>query len=253
MDKTRELTHLEHFRETCDFFPGGEIEKTEKPDFIVHTKDKLLGIEHTEIFQPRPSNGGSFQAQDALAQRVVSQASMFYLQNSNQPLYVQIMFRPRVILRKRKVTSLAKMVSQLIERTPLSPGTPITLKRIKGNSEYFPIEIAMIHLYSHPNGKENLWRCSSAGFIPEITADYLQEKIDQKEQKLDNYMSQCLEIWLLIVADDLRIPSTIDISGSASIHRYRTRFDRVFFFCNATRHYIELQLANIDNNNYDIA
>ena len=243
MDKNRELIHIENFREICGFFPGGEIEKTEKPDFIVHATDKLLGIEHTEIFQPGLLAGGSLQAQDAIAQRVVSQACDLYLQNHNQPLVVQIMFRPRVILRKQKVAHLADMVSRLIERTPLTPGIPIALKLIKENSEYFPIEIARIYLYSHPNVKENLWRCSSAGFIPELTADYLQEKIDQKEQKLDDYRSQCSELWLLIVADDLRIPSTVDISGAASIHRYRTRFDRVFFFWNAIRHYVELQLT----------
>jgi len=224
MDKTRELIHLEHFREICRLFPGGEIEATERPDFIVHATDNVLGIEHTEIFQPRPSSEGSLQAEDALAQRVVSQASDLYLQNHNPPLCVQIMFRPRAGLRKQKVAHLAEMVSRLIERTPLRPGIPITLKRTKENSGYFPIEIARILLYSQPNGKESLWRCSSAGLIAELTADCLQEKIDQKEQKLDEYRSRCSELWLLIVADDLRIPSTLDVSDSASAHRYRTRF-----------------------------
>lgn len=246
MDKIRELTHIEHFKDICDFFPVGEIEDTENPDFIVHTKNKLLGIEHTEIFQPGSSNGGSLQAQDALAQRVVRQASDIYMKNHNRPLIVQIMFRPRVIFGKQKVTRLAEMISQLIERSPVTPGTPITLKRTKQNSEYFPIEIAMIHLYCHPNGKENRWRCSSAGFIPEITADYLQEKINQKEHKVDNYRSQCSELWLLIVADNLRIPSTLDLSKSASMHHYHTKFDRVFFFWNATRQYIEIQLARFE-------
>jgi len=243
MDKTRELIHLQHFKEICGFFPDGEIEKSEKPDFIVHAEDNLLGIEHTEIFQSGTSGGESLQAQDALAQRVVSQASALYSKDSNKPLYVQIMFRPKVILRKQEVALLADSVARLIERTPLTPGTPISLKRTRENSKYFPIEIAMIHLYSHLNGKESLWRCSSVGSIPKITANYLQEKIDQKEEKFDVYRSQCSELWLLIVADDLRIPSSLDITGSASIYHYRTRFDRIFFFWNASRHYFELQLT----------
>jgi hypothetical protein len=244
MDKTRKLIHLQHFKEICGFFPDGEIEKNrEKPDFIVHAEDNLLGIEHTEIFQSGISGGESLQAQDALALRVVSQASALYSRDNNKPLYVQIMFRPKVNIRKQDVTRLADIVARLIEKTPLTPGIPISLKRTRENSNYFPIEIAMIHLYSHPNGNESLWRCSSAGFIPEITANYLQEKIDQKEEKYDVYRSQCSELWLLIVADDLRIPSFLDMSGSASLHHYRTRFDRIFFFWNASRHYFELQLT----------
>lgn len=243
MNKTRELIHLEHFKETWNLFPNGEIEKSEKPDFIVHTSGGPIGIEHTEIFQPAPSNGASLQAQDALAQRIVSQASNIYIQNHTQPLYVQILFRPRVRLRKEVVTSLAKAVSSIIESAQLKPGIPITLKRTKENSDYFPVEIAMMHLYSHPTGKENFWRCSSAGTIPKLTADYLQEKINQKDKKLDDYRSRCPILWLLVVADDLRIPSTMDISSPASLHHYETSFDRVFFFWNATRQFLELQLA----------
>jgi hypothetical protein len=123
-------------------------------------------------------------------------------------------------------------------------GEPITLRRTSENSAYFPNEIVMLHIYAHPNGKENKWRSSSAGWIPEITPEYLQEKIDQKELKLNHYNSRCSEIWLLIVADDLRIPSTIDLSELALSYQYNTSFNRVFFFWNSTRRYVELQLTS---------
>jgi hypothetical protein len=118
------------------------------------------------------------------------------------------------------------------------------VQRTRENSEHFPKEIAMIHIYCHPNGKENRWVCSSIGYIPEITPEQLQEKIDKKEQKLNSYTSKCSEIWLLIVADDLRIPSTVDLTASASGHHYITRFNRIFFFWNGSRRYVELKLAN---------
>lgn len=244
LKKNREFTHLEHFKEVCPFFPDGEIEKTEKPDFIVNTQDNLLGIEHTEIFQPGPTDGTSLQAQDSLGQRVVSKANSLYLKTHSQPLLVQILFNHRVKISKKNVDCLAERVVHLIEMTQIELGNPITLKRTKENSEYFPNEIVMLHIYAHPNGKENKWHSSSAGWIPEVTPKYLQEKIDQKEQKLDNYKSKCSEIWLLIVADDLRIPSSVDLTELVLAHQYSTRFNRVFFFWNSTRSYIELQLTN---------
>lgn len=244
MKKTRELIHLEHFREVCPFFPEGEIEKTEKPDFIVHAPHQHLGIEHTEMFQPGAPHGESLQAQDSLAQRVVDKANQLYLQNHSQPLLVQTLFKPRGKMSKQDTQRIAKMIVHLIEETPIESGSSITLQRTIENSEHFPKEIAMIHAYSHPNGKENRWVCSSVGFVPQITPEQLQEKIDKKEQKLDGYKSKCSEVWLLIVADDLRIPSTVDLAALASTHRYITRFDRIFFFWNSSRRYLELQVAH---------
>jgi len=248
MDKNRELIHLEHFREICIFFPDGEIDKKkrDKPDFIVHATDKLLGIEHTEIFQPEPTSGVSLQALDQMAQRVVKQASDLYIQDHNKPIYVQIMFRQGKFIKKQCVDHLAEIVFRIIARTPLTPGTTITLRRKRVNFKYFPAEIAMIRIYWHPNIKENNWFCSSPGSIPELTAADFQEKIDRKEPKVDEYRSNCSELWLLIVADDFRNPSTLDISADAAIHHYHTKFDRVFIFWNATRHYIELQLTGGD-------
>ena len=246
MNKTRELIHLEHFKDICLFFPAGEIEPLkndqEPPDFIVHTPPIHLGIEHTEIFQPGPSHGESLQAQDSLAQRVVDKANQLYLQNRSQPLLVQILFKPRTKMGKQDVHRIAEMTVHLVEETPIEPSRPITLKRTRENSERFPKEIAMIHIFGQSNGKENRWRCSSAGSIPQITPGQLQEKIDKKEQKLDNYKFKCSERWLLIVADDLRVPSTVDLNESALAYRYKTRFDRVFFFWNSSRRFVELQI-----------
>jgi hypothetical protein len=129
---------------------------------------------------------------------------------------------------------------QLIEATPIKPGDPITIKRTKINLEHFPKEIMMLHVCIQH--KENKWRSSSSGWIPEIAPEYLQERIDQKELKLETYKSKCSELWLLIVADNLRIPSSVDLSDIAINHRYSTGFNRIFFFWNSSRSYVELKL-----------
>jgi len=244
MDNERELIHIEDFKEICSFFPDGEIECTERPDFIIHAREKLLGIEHTNIFQLETPHGSILQAKDVLAQKVVNQARDLYLQTHDQPLRVQILFNPIKPLSEQKVSQLAEMASRIIERTKLTPGIPIILKRTKENSEYFPIEITRIHLYSHPKGKENRWMPSSIGTIQELTIRDLQIKVADKEQYVDIYRSRCSEVWLLIVADYSRIPTTLDISDDAVAHFYHTKFDRVFFFWYSSSQYFELQLIN---------
>jgi hypothetical protein len=244
MEKSRELNHLQHFKDVCSFFPDGEIEKTEMPDFIVHAENKTLGVELTEVFQPGPSHGESLQAQDSLAIRIVEKAKNLYTQSHGQPLHVQILFHPRVKMSKQGISAIAEKVSRLIEGTQGEAGSSVTLRRTRETLDRFPREVALIHIYQHPNGKLNHWRCSSAGSVPEITKEHLQAVIDKKERKLDNYTS-CSEVWLLFVADDLRIPSTVDLAQSAVTNHYATRFDRVFLFWHSSRRYVELHLADV--------
>jgi len=248
MKKSRELIHLEHFKSVCPFFPDGDIEPLENdqepPDFIVHSPPKHLGIEHTEIFQPGPSHGGSQQAQDSLAQKVVDKVNQLYLQNHSQSLLVQVTFKPRTKISKQDISRIADMINNLVEETLIEPGSPITLKRTRENSERFPKEVAMMTIFGQSNGNENRWCCSSAGFISEITVEQLQKIIDNKESKLDNYKFKCSEIWLLIVSDNIRIPSSVDLSLSSTTHHYNTRFNRMFFFWNSSRKYIELNVSS---------
>jgi len=171
-------------------------------------------------------------------------ANQLYLQNHNHPLFVQILFKPRTKMSRNDVDRIAGMVVHLVKETPIEPGSFKTLERSRENSGCFPKEIVMIYIYAQLNGKENKWHCSSNGFIPQITPEQLQEKIERKDRKLNNYKFNCSERWLLFVADDLRIPSTVDLTVSAFTYQYNTRFDRVFFFWNSSRRYIELQVIN---------
>jgi hypothetical protein len=116
MKKPREHRHLSHFKEVCPFFPQGELEESESPDFIVHSGTRVVGIEHTEVFQPGPSHGESLQAQDSLAQRIVERAKQFYVRDYSRPLHVQVLFNPRAIASK-----LPAVISALILRVIVTP------------------------------------------------------------------------------------------------------------------------------------
>lgn len=246
MQKSREVTHLKHFKEVCSFFPNGEIENAEKPDFIIRSPDKLLGIEHTEIFQPGSSNGASLQAQDRVGQEVAKKAHTLYLERPDlQPFFVQILFNDKILISKKDIDRLANAVVNILKTISIEPGDSATIKRTQENLNYFPVEISMIHLYAYlAEHREQRWSTSSAGWVPEVSSEYVQEKIDQKEQKLNNYKSVCSEVWLLIVADDLRIPASIDLTDLALKHQYVSKFDRVFLFWNSTRRYVELQIGS---------
>ena len=143
MDKKRELIHLERFKENCTFFPEGEIDCTERPDFIIHTNEKIVGIEHTEIFQPGPPDGSSLQAQDVLAQKIVKQASDLYLQDKNKPILVSdnVSFG-HFIKEKKNRSPCCKYLSNNKERINYSLDRSLLCIRTHVNYRYFPSEIA---------------------------------------------------------------------------------------------------------------
>lgn len=241
MDKIRERAHLDRFIELFPHFPSGEIECNESPDFKIHSEDMLLGIEHTEMLQPGLPHGDSLQAQDNLTKRVVSKAKNLYQQIYSQPLLVEIFFNPNIKIKKQHVNYLAEIVFLLVSVQSIVPGTILFLEREIGKVNYLRREIISISIYGRPIGTENIWHSISVGWIPEIIIDQLQEKISEKEDRLDTYHAKCSEVWLLIVSEYIRIPTSVDLSPSVLIHRFTTRFNRVFFLWYSLSQYIELK------------
>jgi hypothetical protein len=240
MSRVREQAHLLHFQETFESFPVGDVEKTENPDRIVHTPQHRIGIEHTELFHPGPSHGHSLQAQDGLARRIVDEAEKLFSTKCSQPLLVQIRFMSRSKMGKQDVGRIAEMICHLVDDAVADLPTFATLTRTPQNAERFPAEVSCIEVVRQ--SRDTRWCCSGNSFVRELSPEQLQATIDKKEQKVNSYREKCAEIWLLIVADDVRPPSTLDLAPSAVTHPYATTFDRVFVFWDAKRKYVELAL-----------
>jgi hypothetical protein len=150
-----------------------------------------------------------------------------------------------VEIAKQRVDTIAEAIAGAVGEADIEPGGLITLKRTPVTRDSFPQEVVFIHVRRPliDKDEENKWCCSSAGFIPNLTPQHIQNVIDKKEGKLDSYTLKCSEVWLLIVADALRVPATVDLTESALRYCYATQFDRVFFFWNADRRFIELGVS----------
>lgn len=247
MNNNRESVHFERFRKLCPTFPVGRIEKTERPDFLVHTDDQLIGIEHTEVFQPGPSHSGSLQAQDNLVARIIKRSEELWEETNGPSLLVQVFFDPHIKIAKQNVDRIAQSVIDTIKQVSIDPGEVTVLKRTSFTYTHFPQEVVHISIYRSKLGRagENKWECSSVGWIPSLSPQDVQIIIDKKECKLDHYLLKCSEVWLLMVADALRVPSSVDLCETALLHRYNTRFDRLFFLWYADQKLVELHTSAV--------
>jgi len=243
MQKEREWAHLLRFKESCPFFPVGKIEATERPDFIVHTSNGLLGIEHTEIFQPGPPHGGSIQAQERLREYIVSRAENLYSENERGPVRVDVLFNPGIEIQKEDTIDIAEALASFVEESLPRSGQTAWLNPTLEGRQAFPPEVALIHIHRDQSYEASSWYAKSIGFPPVISSKDIEEKIGAKESKLDDYRTRCSAVWLLLVAAEYKIASTVELERSVWEHRYATEFDRVFFFWNFRRSFRELKLA----------
>ncbi len=242
MNKAGELAHLKHFKQVFPGFPPGRIETHESPDFLIDGACRTIGVEHTEVYHPVPPDGYSPQAQDHWAQKIVSRTSELWKKAAGFPLLVQVSFHPRSHLSRKNVEALAQEIVSVIGETKIQPGKSLTLKRVSRQQITLPTEVSRLYLQrpTRATKQGDRWCCSSAGFVPELTEQHIQAKIDGKEKKLEKYRGRCSEIWLLMVADNLRFPNSVELTESALNNRYTTQFDRVFFFWDSDRRWREL-------------
>ncbi len=244
--KEQESRYLTRFKELYAAFPPGEIKPSERPDFLVCNPDRVIGIEVTEVFQPAPKGTSlPLQQQDAFGIEIVKQAEDLYLQRQKSPLCVQISFKPNIHASRRDQPIIAQNIVNLINKTDIIPGESITLKRTRETNAIFPKQIAMIHIYQCPGGKQSAWRSSSSGWIAEQPPEYIQQRIDEKEKKRQQY-APCDAMWLLMVAHDSRHPSCVELSQEALTHHYSTNFDRVFLLWYATNYLFEFSVSRIN-------
>jgi hypothetical protein len=64
MDKELEKQYLEKFIRAYPQFPEGTIDDSERPDFIVRSEDKNIGIEMCRLYKDSRDDSLSIQAQE---------------------------------------------------------------------------------------------------------------------------------------------------------------------------------------------
>ncbi len=111
--KQFELYHLNNFRKFCRFFPQGEIIESEKPDFLIRDGAKILGIEHTVIYEEKNAYGVVPKEQDSLKNAIVHSAQEIYKAKYKDPLLISVLFDERIKFCKKKVNELGKIIAEI--------------------------------------------------------------------------------------------------------------------------------------------
>lgn len=208
---------------------------SERPDVLVNRKG-IIGIEHTRIYQPERESGLKIQHQEAIKDKAVLIAKSKYEKLEKVPdLHVSISFEdhywidiPREELSGPNVEGISNTLVELVKKNIPEEGEVIQFYKYSG--DVLPPEIMRITIVHPRKGGAHGWFRDTGGIIPLLDSNQIQEIIDSKNIKVDDYRRKCSEIWLLMVSNNMQYKRSVVIDNSIINKKYNADFDKVFIF-----------------------
>ncbi|MCQ2192320.1 MAG: hypothetical protein MJZ23_05585 [Paludibacteraceae bacterium] len=247
------------FRSSYSSFPLGEIEKSECPDFLVHTKKGLLGIELTELKYDRQNVSFNPRGHEKWLESIMEAAQAEFERSSELKLVVDVHFlnelgptvshpkeEPSLLLHDGLKETILKIVN---ENTPEATGQQYIIDR---TSKYgylnLPSIIEAIYV-KNVTGRyaEGLWYAGISTMVKPLSVESVGQRIADKNLKISHYNQQCERMWLMIIQNSFLMSSLYDpqMAYRALHHRYLSLFDRVFVFERSEGHVTELPIIRI--------
>ena len=88
----KEWAIINMFRSSYPYFPIGELEKSESPDFLLHSGGKLIGIELTELKYEREDKLFNLRAHEDFLTYMMEDAQRIVEEKCDYKLMVEVLF-----------------------------------------------------------------------------------------------------------------------------------------------------------------
>lgn len=240
----REWGIIRMFRSSYPYFPIGELEKSEAPDFLIRSGEKLIGIELTELKYEREDKQFNLRAHEDFLTYMMEDAQRIVEEKCQYKLMVEVLFseeisptvlmvndEAQVLVRQGLAESVAKIV---LDNIPESTGLKYKIDRSSkyGYQTLHP-KIQSITV-SNVTGRwyESFWYAAIATKVKPLSISSVSQRLVAKNCKLKKYNPICDEQWLVIIQNSFLMSSSYNSATAeeALSHVYRSDFDKVFVF-----------------------
>lgn len=250
--KSQEQDHFDLFKDLFNrryskWRDGKESHRDgQKPYFLIVYPDKILGIEHTGVFIPKGRcQAVSPQQREGWLWKIVNDARIICENDHILPSEVKVWFSTELEdaeIKIKEVNQLSKQLAEFVEKefrkgltSPMDFNDPLP-----GISQIL-IEPGILDgdtwLTCHR------WtKCAVGERQTEFVAE-LQERIDEKNKEYREYIDNCDECWLLIVADRKNPAQNFDIDFSSKVadYTYQSKFTKTFYLEITHKRLLELR------------
>ena len=227
--KQIERQYLDILRGGVDDFPNGAITSTERPDFLIRSAERVVGVEITRIFNRGDPGSRPPQSQDSERDLIAERAQSMAEERSIPPVMTDIYFESHQLIGKRDRDGIAECLVDFVAANMPPLGDHRSIENRHPMTSRFPSQVAAVSIWRFKSLTSHLWQTGDAGIVNENFAPYLQNLIDDKNGKVPAYHTKCDKCWLLIVADWRGPSAFFEISDTMAGDSYHTAFDRVYF------------------------
>lgn len=247
--KAAERADLETFLRCKPELVQGKIIECERPDFVIHSGERRIGIEVTQFELPHEDGEPRPEEQDSLRRHTVRVAWEQYRDKGGPPLHVQITFDKHIRLTKRRVPELATGIAGYLSRINVKVWheyrKPPQLPKLgKIRSYNFLPEVERISAVRSSEDRETWFADRGGGWPYRAQLDDLTPILQKKEPRIPSYRKECDEIWLLIVFEPLKQKNDIQVKVPRQPVEFTiaTDFDRLFCLDPYKLRYVEIPL-----------
>jgi hypothetical protein len=216
-------------------FPKGEIQKTEKPDFLIQTARKKIGIELTEIFQDSHNGHSKYQQRSSDRSKFTEKLILKLQKFVDFTFHISIHFSDFHHLKK------SKEKESVMKAFKASISHLMQLKNMHGvlieDFRRLPQEIDSIKIGRFDGLEESYDEQPDGEVVSDMTNAHIEPIILKKEEKLKNYQ-ECDEHWLLIKEGNYYAGTFSDIKVE---YLLSSSFTRIFLFRISKSEIIELK------------
>jgi hypothetical protein len=229
--KSIEKLHFKYFKECCEVLPSGVIyDDEENPDFLIKHDSGVLGIEHTQLFKETkyPNN---LKALESFRKQIVDTAKNS-CEKDIPPLLVNVWFYSNGTVpknRKQELTKISKTLTEFVKKWHKeNPSKDI--ENFRYPSESLPISHLLIaHVWDGTNGLPyHHWTVEGPAVEQRFPREIIQDRINEKNERYEEYLNKCDECWLLIVINVFKDSQSFEMPDRID-HRFESKFERVFY------------------------
>lgn len=209
-------------------FPGLTInlKKSESPDFLFTHKNRIIGIEVTELSVP--TEGRPHRELEGMEDFITRRAKRLALDRGLPPISVWLFFNLSGAPPRKRWEIIAESVVDTVQHNLPAVGKRIELT-YSLTKKHQPREVDLIHISRNEHAYRHIWHPVRASWVMKKTQDLFQKCIDQKNNKYEKYREKCDECWLIMGAEGTRQSSAIRPDEPTLESSYSSKFERVFF------------------------
>ncbi|MDE2431144.1 MAG: hypothetical protein KGM99_20675 [Burkholderiales bacterium] len=244
--KNTERFHFSQFQKLYDHFPKGDVvddDKQERPDFLIKTDQKVIGVELTRIQANQGDINNKTAAAQSNAEQIAPEAQKFYAEMIAPSVQVSMYFHDSELV-KMSVSERAKVgqrIAQLVYKyCPAPDSANHDICDDMGLNE-IPSCVTNINVSRIKGLRPTLFQSPRASWVAVANAQDIYFVLNNKESSVSDYLKKCDEIWLVIILDAHQTFTwRSEISCSEKI---KSNFNKIFLLSSFRNKLVEVAMC----------